>query len=238
MLPKNSLLTILGDAGTDKNYRKLVLCQCKCGNKKILQKSAVLNGKIKSCGCLRSKLAKEKIEQYNLTQFHSNKYWVIEKYAFIQFNNCNDIVVIDKDDLSVVQPYIWHKDDKGYARTRLNNGKFIRMHKLILSNNNKNIEIDHKENFTKFNYNIDKTLNNTKENLRLVTHQNNMMNQRKRSNNTSGYEGVTFHKATGKWQPQISLNGKRIYLGVYSTPEEAFQVRQNAKEKYFNIVEA
>jgi hypothetical protein len=45
-------------------------------------------------------------------------------------------------------------------------------------------------------------------------------NQRIQKNNTSGYKGVSYHKRDGKYQAQISVNKKSIYLGLYPTAEE------------------
>lgn len=33
--------------------------------------------------------------------------------------------------------------------------------------------------------------------------------------------GVNFHKASGKFVAQINRNGKRVYIGVYTDPEQA-----------------
>lgn len=41
-----------------------------------------------------------------------------------------------------------------------------------------------------------------------------------RSNNTSGYKGVTQRK-NGKWHSQIQVHDKRLHLGDFHTPEEA-----------------
>ena len=48
-------------------------------------------------------------------------------------------------------------------------------------------------------------------------------------NNTSGFRGVT--KKRDKWQAYITYGGKREYLGVYDTPEEAAKIRSVAEEK-------
>jgi hypothetical protein len=48
-------------------------------------------------------------------------------------------------------------------------------------------------------------------------------------------KGYGFHKASNKWSPQIQLNGKKIYLGLYETEEEALNVYLRAKEKYHTI---
>lgn len=64
---------------------------------------------------------------------------------------------------------------------------------------------------------------NRVENLRQVTHQQNGFNKP----NVKGYYYSKSHK---KWQAQIYLNGKRIFLGLYDTEEEARTAYLRAKE--------
>lgn len=75
---------------------------------------------------------------------------------------------------------------------------------------------------------------NRLNNLREVTHVENGHNISKKTNNTTGYTGVVYHKATGKWLAQIMINGKNKYLGLFSTIEEAVEKRKEA-EKDFNF---
>ncbi|WQZ00715.1 HNH homing endonuclease [Xanthomonas phage NP1] len=81
--------------------------------------------------------------------------------------------------------------------------------------------------------------NNRIANLRECSQAENVQNQRKRSDNKSGVQGVSWHKNTNKWQAQIEVGGKNIYLGVFNTIEEAAQARAEAKAKYhqFNPVD-
>lgn len=43
-------------------------------------------------------------------------------------------------------------------------------------------------------------------------------------------QGVYFHKRDKKYKAQISINGEREYLGLFDTPQEAYQAYKIAKE--------
>jgi len=58
-------------------------------------------------------------------------------------------------------------------------------------------------------------------NLRCATHGENARNQGSKSNNTSGWCGVTFNIPAGKYQAQIGMAGERHNLGLYRSPEIA-----------------
>jgi hypothetical protein len=44
-------------------------------------------------------------------------------------------------------------------------------------------------------------------------------------NNTSGYEGISFHQPSGKWSARVMIDKKRKNLGYYDTPELAYKAR-------------
>ena len=67
------------------------------------------------------------------------------------------------------------------------------------------------------------------DNLREVSQQCNSQNCKQGKNNISGYIGVSYHKATGKWQASICVNYKTKYLGLYDTIEAAAQARVDAE---------
>ena len=74
--------------------------------------------------------------------------------------------------------------------------------------------------------------NNRIGNLRLVSHGDNMKNQRKRSDNTSGITGVHWHKGTGKWRAYIHKDGKILHLGLFEDKFEAICVRKSAENRF------
>lgn len=46
--------------------------------------------------------------------------------------------------------------------------------------------------------------------------------RKQRKNNTSGFRGVSLYKRLGTWQAQITVDGKTMSLGQYSSPEMAY----------------
>ena len=48
--------------------------------------------------------------------------------------------------------------------------------------------------------------------------------------------GVYFDKAPGRFRARLSINGKMKHLGLFTTPEEAFQAYKLAKEAYIKVV--
>lgn len=64
-------------------------------------------------------------------------------------------------------------------------------------------------------------LNNQKFNLRIVTHQQNMMNMCMRKDNTSGYTGVYWRKRNKKWEVYFSHMNKTYYGGEWKEKEDA-----------------
>lgn len=76
-------------------------------------------------------------------------------------------------------------------------------------------------------------LDNRRGNLRLCTDGQNKANGRIRRDNTSGYRGVYWNASANKWQAYISVNSKRLYLGVFSDPWDAAVAYNDAALKHF-----
>lgn len=64
-----------------------------------------------------------------------------------------------------------------------------------------------------------KRADNRIANLREATAADNQHNRSKSKNNTSGFKGVT--RIGSGWMAQIKINGKKHYLGTFTTPEGA-----------------
>jgi len=69
------------------------------------------------------------------------------------------------------------------------------------------------------------------DNLREATKKQNNQNVGLKSNNTSGFKGVSRKKGGNKWVANINYNGKKRHLGYFNTPEEAAAQYQLFAEK-------
>jgi hypothetical protein len=65
------------------------------------------------------------------------------------------------------------------------------------------------------------TLNNTRENLRIVSDSISNINRRVFKTNTSGYRGVSYERERSRWRATIKVNGKTTVIGSFRTKEEA-----------------
>ena len=76
------------------------------------------------------------------------------------------------------------------------------------------------------------TNDNRKCNIILKSNMKNTHNRSKSIVNSSGKTGVSFSLQKNKWTAYITVNYKTIYLGQFSTFEEAVQKRRKAEEEY------
>lgn len=70
-------------------------------------------------------------------------------------------------------------------------------------------------------------------NLRIATTRENQGNQKKRSDNRSGYKGVYWASDKCRWLARIKDRGRTRYLGAFDTPEEAHAAYVAASAKVF-----
>lgn len=71
------------------------------------------------------------------------------------------------------------------------------------------------------------------ENLRLASPAQNSRNRAPQARARSGYKGVSFHRASNKWEVRIMVDGKRKCLGTFSCRHEAARCYNEHAAKFF-----
>lgn len=201
MLEIPKIPTLIEDLGTiyptatSKHRKRYGIYKCQCGVEFKAQSAHIKNGNTKSCGCYMINKAIETHTTHGLKNHPLYSVWRGMK------TRCYYIM------------------DKSY--------KYYGMRGITVCNRwgeFKNFYDDMKDGY-KDGLSIDRINNNlgySPENCRWATMSTQLRNTRiKRSTNTSGYRGVTFHKRVGKFQAAIGIDKKLIYLGLFTTSLEA-----------------
>lgn len=144
------------------------------------------------------------------------------------------VAIIDDVDADLVQ-YKWHFSDKGTSTCAQRRdysierkyGKLKRMHREILER-----KIGRKLESHELCDHIDgNSLNNSRSNLRIATKAQNAWNAKLPRTNKSGYKGVHLHRP-GRWVSTIKVNNKTVHLGVFLSPEAAYEAYCQATALY------
>ena len=79
------------------------------------------------------------------------------------------------------------------------------------------------------------TMDNRRENLRIVTRQQNAQNRDPSTfaRGTSKYRGVSWEKRRRRWEANIYANGKQHYLGQFKDEEAAARAYDAASERFY-----
>jgi hypothetical protein len=142
------------------------------------------------------------------------------------------VALVDDEDFERVNQYKWnanyhklqkqHYAERGIHICRINGKtktKTIRMHRFIMDAP-KGKSVDH------INHN---TLDNRKENLRIVSHRENHQNRKNKG--ASKYPGVCFDKRRGTWYARIRIGKRCNWLGSFDDEKDAARAYQNAYEQ-------
>ena len=141
------------------------------------------------------------------------------------------VALVDDEDYELVMQYRWNvleaiRGDRGhgpYAVTNIGgrkNRQVLLMHKL-LTGYPMTDHIDHDG------------LNNQRSNLRPATPLLNQRNKRGNLVGTSQFKGVCWASGEGKWLAQICIHGRRRFLGLFSSEEDAARAYDSAAREAF-----
>lgn len=245
---KRDLKKDLMEKSKSKRRSVFWVCRCTCGNITTARSYSLKKGITKSCGCLASEILikrnKECSKKYNRPiKLKSNTFMKGEDIVTIYDQEMTNCFVIDQLDLEYITKWYWRKICKndGYNRRKMywvtnahkedvENGlpSSIKLHQIIAfrkyGNYDKKIHVpDH------LNRNPD---DNTRKNIVLKTIIENSHNRGLSVCNKSGKTGVFYSKDKNKWVVSITVNYKRIHLGLFFNFEEAVSARKKAEKKY------
>ena len=134
--------------------------------------------------------------------------------------------IVDVEDYEKLRENNWQPYERENNRcytVRLANGQIIYMHRIIMNAPAGKV-VHHKDG---------EGLNNTKENLIIVTVAENNRYCRKMGKPTSSkYKGVFFEKKSKKWRASIKHNGITKHLGSFDNENDAARVYDEAAKIY------
>jgi hypothetical protein len=141
----------------------------------------------------------------------------------IPLANAPSSALVDDGDYAALAASRWSLKNGYAARTVRRDRRVITlyMHRVILDAAPGQI-CDH--------VNGDK-LDNRRENLRLVTSQQNHWNRQKNHNNRSGYKGV--RKYGDRWKASIKVSGRSVHLGYHDSAELAALLYDHAARRFY-----
>lgn len=133
-----------------------------------------------------------------------------------------DVILADAEDLELLAQYSWRISSHGYVVAN-KDGEEIYMHRLVMGKSSSDdCEIDHISG---------RLTDNRKRKLRVCSHRENLRNLGIQKGNKSGCPGVRDN-GFGRFKVFITVDYKQIYIGTYSTFEEAVAARKAAEDKY------
>ena len=160
-----------------------------------------------------------------------NEYFYENDYAVIVVNRKGVAYhyMVDKEDINLLESYkgTLHRGTDDYCYANLPTGKGqrkrIALHRMLMKPN-VDMVVDH------INRN---TLDNRRENLRVITTGQNTQNIHGNKRSETGIRGVSRNKKWGKpWRARVRVNGKDKYLGSFDTLEEAERAAIEGRKKY------
>lgn len=124
------------------------------------------------------------------------------------------MALVSDEDFEELSKYKWHLHTTRFGDYARTSSPKRYMHTFLM-NPEHGYEIDHQDG---------DGLNNQRSNMRICTSSQNKANQNVRSDNVSGFKGVSWDKSRGKWLVQTHYRGKSKYIGRFTDKLEAARV--------------
>lgn len=136
--------------------------------------------------------------------------------------------LIDDEDVHVVLAHSWCRIDsrrgrQSYAKATINS-RTAMMHRLVMGVTDSCMQIDHVNG---------NGLDNRRGNLRVADNSTNQANIPKLGVRSSRFKGVTWHASACRWQAQLKVRGRNLYLGLFASEEDAARAYDAAALEHF-----
>ena len=209
VLSKDKMAT----SASGKTKVRMYLCQCDCGNTKLLHAPSLYAETVVSCGC---------------TQYHDRG---SRLFANLRVGCDREHPNYNTWSMMIQRCYEENHDSYqqyGGSGIRIEDERWLLPFSQGFSNFNEDMGVK-PDRAAKLDR-VDNTRGYCKSNCRWVTDTTSVLNRGLSRNNTSGVKGITFYK--GKWVAQIGDEYKNRYLGRFSDWFEAVCARKSAENKY------
>lgn len=138
-----------------------------------------------------------------------------------------DWTVIDLADAWALESYKWFKNPEGYAvrvqtKNNIRTTVFLAREILRLPRKKDGREADHRNR---------NKLDNRRRNLRILTKAQNLQNKNNYRGTRSQFRGVSWDEESKKWRARLQVGGVSVYLGRFSSEEDAAKATREARQR-------
>lgn len=112
-------LLVMSRVENGSDYGARFLCKCDCGSEKIMSSTMLRHRNVKSCGCLRSELVKDKMTKHGLRYTRIYRIWLGMKN---RTSNPNYKQWKDYGGRGIGMDEMWKRDFKSFYDWSMKNG--------------------------------------------------------------------------------------------------------------------